>query len=541
MSEASETAASSRWGFTKWLIVVIAVIGFAYDIYALLVMPLIARPALSELLHVDLNTASGTQAVLAWTGYITWSSAICGGVFGLLGGYLTDRFGRRSILTWSILIYAVSAFASGFVTDALTLLILRCTTFIGVCVEFVAAVAWLAELFPDPKERESVLGYTQAFSSIGGLMVSGAYLFISQNATSFPAIYGEHSPWRYALISAVIPVLPLIVIRPFLPESPVWKRKQAEGTLQRPSIGQLFQPMFLQTTIVTAALFACAYGAAFGAIQMTPQIVPGLVPELRDLRGLLTSYEGATHPDRLAKLKAAAETAKKNYDEAHPTGPPENPKVDLTARALLQAMKQYKDADAASQDSGKREEMKQKIEELEKTREASVAGVQIYQEVGGLVGRFVLAFLALRIVSRRALLRVFQLPGLIVLPLVYFFPAAGNLSSNNIEWLRGGIFFAGFFTVAQLSFWGNYLPRMYPVYLRGTGESFAANVGGRMVGTSAQLLATTLGGVIISAAPLLPPPTSIAYAAAIVGFLVYGIGSILTNWLPEPKEEFSHE
>ena len=48
------------------------------------------------------------------------------------------------------------------------LLFFRCTTFIGVCVEFVAAVAWLAELFPEPKQRETVLGYTQAFSSIGG-------------------------------------------------------------------------------------------------------------------------------------------------------------------------------------------------------------------------------------------------------------------------------------------------------------------------------------------------------------------------------------
>ena len=45
------------------------------------------------------------------------------------------------------------------------------------------------------------------------------------------------------------------------------------------------------------------------------------------------------------------------------------------------------------------------------------------------------------------------------------------------------MFFAGLFTVAQFSFWGNYLPRVYPTHLRGTGESFAANVGGRMLGT----------------------------------------------------------
>ena len=54
------------------------------------------------------------------------------------------------------------------------LLFFRCTTFIGVCVEFVAAVAWLAELFADPHQREKVLGYTQAFSSIGGLLVAVA-------------------------------------------------------------------------------------------------------------------------------------------------------------------------------------------------------------------------------------------------------------------------------------------------------------------------------------------------------------------------------
>ena len=84
------------------------------------------------------------------------------------------------------------------------------------------------------------------------------------------------------------------------------------------------------------------------------------------------------------------------------------------------------------------------------------------------------------VVSRRGLLRVFQLPGLIVLPLVFYFPA-----KDNLELLKVGIFFCGLFTVAQFSFWGNYLPRVYPLYLRGTGESFAANIGGRMIGTSA--------------------------------------------------------
>ncbi|MFO0884394.1 MAG: hypothetical protein U0894_09425 [Pirellulales bacterium] len=39
---------------------------------------------------------------------------------------------------------------------------------------------------------------------------------------------------------------------------------------------------------------------------------------------------------------------------------------------------------------------------------------------------------------------------------------------------------------------GNYLPLVYPVHLRGTGESFAANIGGRLIGTSMAAVVTYL-------------------------------------------------
>src|SRR5690606_16357870 len=109
-----------------------------------------------------------------WVTALFYLPAIAGGIFGLLGGYLTDRLGRRRVLTWSILLYAFSAFAAGFSTNLYMLLFFRCLVFVGVWVEFVAAVAWLAELFDDPKRREGVLGFTQAFSSFGGLLVAVA-------------------------------------------------------------------------------------------------------------------------------------------------------------------------------------------------------------------------------------------------------------------------------------------------------------------------------------------------------------------------------
>ncbi len=425
----------------QWLICAIAALGFAFDIYELLMLPLIVRPALAALV----NAAPGTPTFSYWVGLLFWIPAVAGGFFGLIGGYLTDRYGRRRVLVWSILLYAFSAFAAGFSTNVWMFLFFRCTTFIGVCVEFVAAVAWVAELFSDARQREKVLGYTQAFSSIGGLLVTGAYFLCVRYADLLPAIYGQHDAWRYTLMSGVIPALPLIIIRPFLPESPAWEAKRVAGTLRRPSIAAIFSPELRRTTIVTTLMFACAYGAAFGAIQQVPGIVPGL------------------------------------------------PEVQGLARPAQQEV---------------------------------ISAVQSYQEIGGLVGRFVLAMLALVIVGRRRLLWVFQVPGLIVVPLVFLIPAR-----ENLEMFKWGIFLAGLFTVAQFSFWGNYLPRVYPTHLRGTGEAFAANIGGRMLGTSFAFVTTSLLAPIMVGAP----PLQLAKAATIVAAFVYAAGFALSFFLPEPK------
>ena len=86
--------------------------------------------------------------------------------------------------------------------------------------------------------------------------------------------------------------------------------------------------------------------------------------------------------------------------------------------------------------------------------------------------------------------------------------------------------------MAQLSFWGNYLPRVYPVYLRGTGEGFAANVGGRMLGTSAAYVTTHLA----SSMPGTTPSMRLAYAAAAVALFIYALAVVLSFFLPEPPK-----
>ncbi len=392
----------------QWLICTIAAIGFAFDIYELLMLPLIIRPALMELG----NIRPGTPEFTRWFSLLFYVPAVAGGVFGLLGGYLTDRLGRRRVLTWSILLYAFAAFAAGYSTSLPMLLFFRCLVFVGVCVEFVAAVAWLAELFDDPQQREGVLGFTQAFSSVGGLLVAFAnaaaiawavnkpapLLFgIDLPALQLPAIQlpgflsflGEikdnHAPWRYTLMSGLVPAIPLIVIRPFLPESPSWQRKRESGTLRRPSIGELFSPRLRRTTIITTLMFTCSFAAAFGAIQQMPQIVPGL-PEV--------------------KQQVAAALEKDFPEKAR-----EGLRKKLTAEG-----KDDKAIEAAI--AGKTRSITGPIEQ------ARAADATKMQEIGGLFGRAVLAVLILYVASRRTLLRIFLIPGLIAMPIVFGWAAS---------------------------------------------------------------------------------------------------------------------
>ncbi len=74
---------------------------------------------------------------------------------------------------------------------------------------------------------------------------------------------------------------------------------------------------------------------------------------------------------------------------------------------------------------------------------------------------------------------------------------------------------------------------MYPTHLRGTGESFAANIGGRMIGTSAALLTTQLANVMAGSTPF----AKLAYSASVVALLVYAMGFLSSFWLPEPQRD----
>ncbi len=462
-----------------WLICIIAAIGFAFDIYELLMLPLIVKTAIPALanLPADASPAEiaawrpGGEHFSNWARTLFFLPALAGGVFGLLGGYLTDRLGRRRVLTWSILLYAGSAFCAGLSQNLWQLLLFRSLIFIGVCVEFVAAVAWLAELFPNRDQREAVLGYTQAFSSFGGVLVAVMNNIAATYAEYFPTIYGLNEAWRYTLISGLIPALPLLIIRPFLPESPEWQRKKDAGTLRRPSIAELFSPELRTTTIVTTLAFASTFGLAFGAIQQTPQILVG-------------------HVDLQNEVQAAVD-----------------------------------ELQASSETTPSERELKQT---RANASDKVTSEVQSYQEVGGMAGRLLLAVLAVTMLTRRNLFRIFQIPSLILVPALYWWLANNLDTEGTLTIFKYALFLAGVLVIGQMSFWGNYIPMVFPVHLRGTGESFAANIGGRIIGTAAAWLTLTFS------ASQPPDRAKMAIVAAAVAGTYALVGFVLTFLLPEP-------
>jgi MFS family permease len=475
---------------------IVASIGFLFDTYELLMTPLVLGPALSELLRVPPNHPQ----VTTWVGYVLWITALCGGVFGLLGGWLTDRLGRKSVMVASIFVYSLSPVLAGLSTSLGWLIFFRCTTFVGVCVEFVAAVTWLSELFPDKRQRELVVGWTQAFASVGGLLVTGvshAITSLVQNNTlpALPVGDPTNVGWRYTLMTGLIPALPIALLLPFVPESAVWLERRMSGTLKRPSFGEIFAPQLVRTTLVATALSACAYAAAFGTLQVTvTQGVPGL-PELAEARSQMA-------PSSKANQELQKELATLSKDSP-----------EYQAKE-----KQFND--------NLRKIGKINKEEIQPVRER----VQFMQELGGLAGRIVLALALLYIASKRLLLWLFQVPGLIIIPLVwwYVFP-------KQSEYFTLGVFLAGACIVGQFSYFGEYLPKVFPLHLRGTGGAFATNVGGRMIGTSAAYLTTNL------IAPMLTvgsnPFEKVAFAAGVTGVLVFGIGFLVSFFLPEPPPE----
>ncbi len=144
---------------------------------------------------------------------IVMASALYGTVLGsLLGGWPTDRYGRRATLLWIGVLYFVSAVWSGLAADAYSMIIARFIGGLGVGVSTVAAPLYIAEIAP--AERRGRLAGLFQFNIVLGILVA----FLSN---SLLANVGANA-WRWMLGVEAFPALLYTVLCFGIPESPRW-------------------------------------------------------------------------------------------------------------------------------------------------------------------------------------------------------------------------------------------------------------------------------------------------------------------------------
>ena len=155
---------------------------------------------------------------------VAMAAALYGTVLGsLLGGWPTDRFGRKATLLSIGVLYVISAVGCGFAAGVASFVAARFIGGLGIGMSTVAAPLYISEIAP-PAYRGRLAGMFQ-FNIVFGIVIA----FLSN---ALLAGVGENA-WRWMLGVAAFPSLLYTVMCFAIPESPRWylgrKRDRAAG------------------------------------------------------------------------------------------------------------------------------------------------------------------------------------------------------------------------------------------------------------------------------------------------------------------------
>jgi len=183
--------------------------GWVFDFYDLILYTFLLIPIGQELQLSNVQLSFVLGASLAAT-------AIGGVIFGLL----SDRYGRRSVLQWTILTYSFGTFLSGLASNLELLVAFRIVTGLGVGGEWATGQTYVGETFP-PRVRGRYGAFMQTGAPIGVALASIVGGFIAPNIG-----------WRASFFVSVLPALLVIFIRKKLPESDVWLARKKTESIQ---------------------------------------------------------------------------------------------------------------------------------------------------------------------------------------------------------------------------------------------------------------------------------------------------------------------
>jgi MFS family permease len=184
--------------------------GWVFDFYDLILFTFLLIPIGKELQLSNVQLS-----------YVLGSSLAATAIGGVIFGILSDRYGRRSVLQWTILTYSVGTFLSGFSPNIEWLIVFRIVTGLGVGGEWATGQTYVGETFP-PRVRGRYGAIMQTGAPFGIVLASIVGGFVEP-------IIG----WKACFFVSILPALLVVYIRKRLPESDVWveRKKLAAGEL----------------------------------------------------------------------------------------------------------------------------------------------------------------------------------------------------------------------------------------------------------------------------------------------------------------------
>jgi MFS family permease len=199
----------------KSSVLISTLLGYGIDFYNILIISFIMG-AIQKSLNISL-----TEAGIITT--VTLAGSVVGGV---LFGWLGDRIGRKNSLLWTLGLFSVGAILSAFSWDFNSLLVTRAITGIGLGGEWGAGIVLFNEVW-DKNRRGFGSSVIQA-ASTGG--IAAASIVAVWSLSTFSPDWG----WRVALLTGGAPILLMVYVRFWMPESKLWleyERMRAAGEL----------------------------------------------------------------------------------------------------------------------------------------------------------------------------------------------------------------------------------------------------------------------------------------------------------------------
>lgn len=174
-------------------------IGWVFDFYDLVLFTFLISQ-----LQTSLNITA--EMLSLCLGLSLFATGLGGIIFGALG----DKYGRKRVLQWTILIYSIGTLLCAFSWSFYSLVIFRFITGLGVGGEWATGQIYINETFPD-KLRAKFGAFMQSGAPVGVILAS--------------IVGGIVSPiigWRLTFLVSILPALSVILIRRHLKESDVW-------------------------------------------------------------------------------------------------------------------------------------------------------------------------------------------------------------------------------------------------------------------------------------------------------------------------------